>query len=534
MSTQNSETLAQRNITAVLSSYRLLIALLLLVFFNITLDTRLVGDVNPTLFIATLLGYAIANTALLGVALNRLLDNARMVLFLAAIVDLVALNLLIQASGFHSRPLSLLFILAIVGSAMILPTRLALLVASLATISVLGQAIIRVLSDNLPASELATAGTLGLVFFITAFTVQRLLSQAKSNEVLAQQRAEDLEDLRLLNEKIVQRMRTGIVVIDDDGAIHLINESAKKLLGLDPRTEELVGETIPTVLTHAWKAWTSNPKQLPSPFQAQESCPAVQASFTALSAGESGQSLVFLEDTRSVIQQAQALKLGSLGRLTASIAHEIRNPLGAISHAAQLLGESDQLSDADSRFSEIIKTQSKRVNQVVENVLALSRRGNPKPRQFDLNAFLAQFIQQYCSQSAETPHITFRSNEQAIEITFDRSQLEQVLSNLFDNGLRYSTKATGRHTLIVRAYIEPSNELPQLDIIDQGPGIDKDKLPKLFEPFYTTENTGSGLGLYLAREMCEAHQTELVYVKTENNQSCFRLNFAHPAKRWLA
>ena len=440
MSTANSETLAQRNVTAVLSSYRLLIALLLLVFFNITLDTRLVGDVNPTLFIATLLGYAIANTALLGVALNRLLDNARAVLFIAAIVDLVALNLLIQASGFHSRPLSLLFILAIVGSAMILPTRLALLVAALATLSVLGRAILRVLSDNLPASELATAGTLGLVFFITAFTVQRLLSQATRNEELAQQRAEDIEDLRLLNEKIVQRMRTGIVVIDDNGAIHLINESAKSLLGLGPDAGRLVGDTIPPVLTHAWKAWTENPKHLPSPFQARESTPPVQASFTALSTGVSGQSLVFLEDTRSVTQQAQALKLGSLGRLTASIAHEIRNPLGAISHAAQLLGESNQLSDADSRFSEIIKTQSKRVNQVVENVLALSRRDTPKPRQFDLNRYLSQFIQQYCNQSAEAPHITFRSNNEAIDITFDRSQLDQVLTNLFDNGLRYSSQ----------------------------------------------------------------------------------------------
>ena len=533
MPTHNSDNIRQRNVIAVLSAYRLLIALLLLVFFNITLDARLVGDLKPKLFLVTLLTYSVANIALLGWSLIRRLDHSRLLLFSAAIVDIIVLNLLIEASGFHSRPLTLLFILAIVGSAMILPTRLSLLVAAMATISVIGQAISRVLSHNVPASELANAGTLGLVFFITAFTVQRLVFRATRNEILARQRAADLEDLQRLNEKIVQRMRTGIVVIDDSGSIFLINESASNLLGMSGTIEAMTGQGIPRVLINAWKAWTHNPKQLPPAFQVHASGPAVQASFTALSGGESNQSLVFLEDTRMVKQQAQALKLGSLGRLTASIAHEIRNPLGAISHAAQLLGESHQLCDADRRFSEIINTQSTRVNQVVENVLALSRRDNPKPRQFDLNGYLIQFIQQYRSQSVDELQITFRSNGQTIEVTFDRSQLDQVVSNLFDNGLRYSAKATGRPTLMVRAYIDSSSGLPLLDIIDQGPGIDKDKLGKLFEPFYTTENTGSGLGLYLAREMCEAHQAELSYLKTEHHQSCFRISFPHPRKRWL-
>jgi two-component system sensor histidine kinase PilS (NtrC family) len=534
MPAQSSDSIRQRNVIAVLSTYRLLISLLLLVLFNITLDTRLVGDLSPTLFLVTLLGYAIGNTALLALSLNRRLDNSRWLPFMAAIGDILTLNLLIQASGYHSRPLSLLFIIAIVGSAMVLPTRLSMLVAALATLTVLGQAVTRVLSNNVPASELATAGTLGLVFFITAFAVQRLVSRATRNEQLALQRAADIEDLQLLNEKIVQRMRTGIVVIDDQGAIFLINESARNLLGLSTSAERLTGQTIPLTLFNAWQAWCQNPQHIAAPFQAHDSGPKVQASFTALNAADSNPSLVFLEDTRMVAQQAQALKLGALGRLTASIAHEIRNPLGAISHAAQLLGESEQLADADRRFSEIIKAQSTRVNQVIENVLALSRRDNPKPRQFELNEYLAQFVQQYCSQSRDAVDITLCAGQEPIMITFDRSQLDQVLTNLFDNGLRYSAKASGRFTLHVNAYIEPSNELPQLDIIDQGKGIDDDKLPRLFEPFHTTEATGTGLGLYLAREMCEAHQTQLIYVKTQRQQSCFRLSFAHPKKRWLA
>lgn len=534
MPTQPGDSIQQRNLIAVLSSYRLLIALMLLVLFSIKLDTRLVGDLNPKLFLGTLLCYAALHIGLLTLAFRESLDNARLLLIAVGIVDILALNILIQASGYHSRPLSLLFIIAIVGSALVLPNRMSMLVAALAAFSVLTQAVTRVLSHNLPPNELATAGTLGLVFFITAFVVQHLVLRAKRNEMLAEQRAENIEELLLLNEKIVQRMRTGIVVINDKGTIFLINESARNLLGLNADTRRLIGTTIPTALIDAWQAWSHNQQQLPTPFRVNGSGTAVQASFTPLSAGESHQSLVFLEDTRQVTQQAQALKLGSLGRLTASIAHEIRNPLGAISHAAQLLGESPQLGEADKRFCEIITTQSRRVNQVVENVLALSRRDNPRPRQLQLNQYLEQFIQQYKANSSGNPHITFRNNHQDIEVTFDRSQLDQVLTNLFDNGLRHSAKATGRNTLSVRGYIEASNDLPQLDIIDQGPGIEESRQSQLFEPFYTTENTGTGLGLYLAREMCEAHQAHLTYLRTEQNQSCFRISFAHHKKRWLA
>lgn len=526
----------QRNVITVLSSYRLLIALLLLIFFNIELDTRLVGDRLPDLFLIALLAYVMANSCLLVLALLRRLRPSNALLFSAALLDLIALNVFIQASGIHSRPLSLLFIIALVGAAMSLPTQLSMLVAALATLSVLVQAISRVVSYNLPVSELVTAGTLGLVFFITAFAVQRLFSRATRNEILASQRAVDIRELQQLNENIVQRMRTGIVVMDAEGHIQLINESAKGLLGLSVERRDLLSRQIPPSLMDSWQSWCQDPEKMTPTFQATPSSPAIRASFTALSGGESNQSLVFLEDTRQITQQAQAMKLGSLGRLTASIAHEIRNPLGAISHAAQLLAESDNLVDADRRFSEIIQTQSARVNQVVENVLALSRRDNAKPRQFELAEYLQQFIAQYKHSAPHDPHITFRDTEGAIDVTFDTSQLDQVLTNLFDNGLRYSRRATGRATLILRAYIDPTNELPQLDIIDQGPGIAEDLLSKVFEPFYTSESSGdgTGLGLYLAREMCEAHQTQLTYLRTEHNQSCFRLSFAHPKKRWLS
>jgi two-component system sensor histidine kinase PilS (NtrC family) len=255
MPIQPGDNIPQRNLIVVLSSYRLLIALMLLILFSIKLDTRLVGDLNPRLFLGTLLCYASLHIGLLAWALRQALDDAKLLLVAVGIIDILALNILIQASGFYSRPLSLLFIIAIVGSALVLPYRMSMLVAALAAFSILSQAVARVVSHNLPPNELATAGTLGLVFFITAFVVQHLVMRAKRNEVLAAQRAENIEELLLLNEKIVQRMRTGIVVINDKGTIFLINESARNLLGLNANTRHLIGTTIPAALNDAWHAW---------------------------------------------------------------------------------------------------------------------------------------------------------------------------------------------------------------------------------------------------------------------------------------
>jgi len=522
-----------RNLMAMLSTYRLLIAMLLLVMFHIELGDRLVGDQRPTLFLTALLVYTVGNTAMLSVSMNRNQGNSIALLFTAALLDILTINLLLQAGGTQSRPLSLLFIIAIFGTATVLPGRLSLLVAALCTLSVLAQAALRVYRQQSEVVELLHSGILGVVFFAAAVAVRQLMRRASAHELLARQQAEDIRELQQLNEKIVRRMRTGIIVMNGRGQVQLINDSARMLLGLAAEPPTLIGQAVPAVLMNAWRDWRHNPQHLPRPFQTHAGGATLQASFSALSRGDFEQCLTFLEDTRLVAQQAQSLKLESLGRLTASIAHEIRNPLGAISHAAELLGESTTLSLEDQRFSRIITSQSARVNQVIQNVLNLSRKQDIKPRQLDLIGHLREFIRQYREQAGGCPDIRLDSAISSIAITFDPSQLDQVLTNLFDNGLRYSYQHTGRRTLTVIAGNDPDSGLPLLDIIDQGSGIPADKLPKIFEPFYTTEGQGTGLGLYLAREICEAHQTQLIYLGIDGEQSCFRLVFAHPNKRWL-
>jgi two-component system sensor histidine kinase PilS (NtrC family) len=228
-------------------------------------------------------------------------------------------------------------------------------------------------------------------------------------------------------------------------------------------------------------------------------------------------------------QQAQQLKLASLGGLTASIAHEIRNPLGAISHAAQLLEESTDLRKEDARLAEIIHQHTVRANKVIENVLQLSRRKQSSPELLDMKVWLEQFIADFCTNQDQNCDIKFICDQDNLQFRVDASQIHQVLTNLFQNGIRYSEKKTGERTLTVVADFNIQSEQPTLDIIDQGEGIPMEQQDKVFEPFYTSEKSGTGLGLYIARELCEANQARLD-LQPIRNGCCFRITFSHPSR----
>ena len=224
------------------------------------------------------------------------------------------------------------------------------------------------------------------------------------------------------------------------------------------------------------------------------------------------------------------MKLASLGRLTASIAHEVRNPLGAISHAGQLLHESVSVSGDDKRMIEIILDHCNRINLIIEDVLDASRHDDTSGKRISINEWLPRFIENYKATHEACDEIELVLETDDIQVNVITGQLEQVLNNLFDNGLRYSKQQTGVATLEVRAGIETNagESQPFVHIIDDGPGIDEEAEVLLFEPFHTTEATGTGLGLYISKELCEANQSQLVFSRTENNKSCFSIYFSHP------
>jgi two-component system sensor histidine kinase PilS (NtrC family) len=218
------------------------------------------------------------------------------------------------------------------------------------------------------------------------------------------------------------------------------------------------------------------------------------------------------------------MKLASLGRLTASIAHEIRNPLGAISHASQLFRESPNLNVADKRLTEIITTNAARVNQVIENVLQLSRREPGKQVTIQLEPWLKKLIADLIRhQGFKEESIRLQIEPLTTEVFADPEQLRQLLSNLCNNAREHCDKKSLQPRIVGGETKEYQH--PILDVVDNGPGIAPEVAKQIFEPFFTTRNTGTGLGLYIAKELSETNRIRLEYIPGPTGGSCFRLHF---------
>lgn len=445
---------------------------------------------------------------------------------LSILLDIFVLHLLLFFSSGIGSGLANLVIISVAAGNILVPSRIGIFYAALATLGSLGLVVWGTLIFQDGADAMVRAGFLGLLYFSVAFLLQHVTRRLILSETLAQQRGRSLAELQRLNHQIIQRMRTGIVVSDTFGHIRMANLAAAELLS-GRANDPAHGKQLPQPLKQRLERWLRDPLQRTEPFQAAPEAPVVQANFTRLSREQGEQILIFLEDTSKIAQQAQQLKLASLGRLTAGIAHEIRNPLGAISHAAQLLAESPDLEPGDRKMTDIIQRHSGRVNGIIENVLQLSRRREAEAELFDLNTWIRGFVDDYQSQMTQSPELILALSQESALARFDQSQLEQVLTNLCENGLRYSFANTGHARLWLTVGMSPDGERAYIDIEDEGKGVSAEQRATIFEPFYTTEKTGTGLGLYLARELCEANQAQLSLVTGTKSGCCFRITFAH-------
>ena len=511
--------------------YRLFLAALLLGLYAFKPDAIAIGAFSPTLFLITAIGYvaaSISTVIFLRWQRSQIPSQSLMLL----LVDVVALTLMVHASGGINTQLTLLFMVTIAAGNILLSGRMGTFIAATATIAILYEQFYYILVKNegLTPDAFAQSSILGISFFGVALFSQLIAHRTRQGEALAEQRANDIQALQRLNDQIIRRMRTGIIVINRQRHVLLSNDAANELLG---SAEGLQAGTalvdISIDLEANFQAWRRNPLLRPVPFRNTHESTEISARFARLNPEDpnSGIVLIFIEDATQITQRVQQLKLASLGRLTASIAHEIRNPLGAISHASQLLAESEHITGGDKRLLEIIEQHCRRMNGIVENVLSVSRRQPSYPELLNLSEWIVRFRAEYLEISATPVRIALELTDKKMDVRFDPQQLHQVVSNLVMNGLRYSTLQSGfPHIRLVSGH-QDSNQLPYLDIIDDGPGIPASLLEHLFEPFYTTEATGTGLGLYLSREICEANQARLDYI-TGKSGACFRIIFAHP------
>ncbi|WP_426702212.1 sensor histidine kinase [Rhodanobacter sp. Col0626] len=469
--------------------------------------------------------------ALLAVLWNRRsMPYARAVVAATLVVDIVAAVLAIAAM--HNARIGIEMMLAVnlSAGALILPLRLSSFFAALATLGILGHTFFGASTDSPGDRDLLEAALFGLAYFASTTLCHVLGRQLRATEALAEQRSTDLANLAQVNELIIRRMKTGVLLVDDANRIHQINESAWMLMGNPGADQRDLGQLAPELSRRLYH-WMTSGKLDETATQLADGVPEVVPRFTRLAPNDDSHVLIFLDDTSLLSRRAEELTLTSLGRLSASIAHEIRNPLAAIRYSAQLLAESTSMDATDQRMVEIINNHCIRLNEIIENILQLSRRERSRPETLDLGHWAQAFVEEY-SQGNDLGADSLRviaSSGAPVAAVADPQQLQQVVWNLVQNALRYG-RLPGEPARVMVVTRQGEHGVPILEVIDRGPGIAPKVAAQIFEPFYTTHEYGTGLGLYLARQMSDANQAALEYVRVAGGGSCFRLVLTPPAR----
>ena len=505
--------------------YRLLLAVaLLVVFYNAYLGGFL-GQHNHEAFLATALLFLLSSFIFL------LLDHKRITkletqVILGTSSDILLITLMVHYSGGLSSGLGMLLIINIVASGTFLRSRDSFLFAAMASIAVITEHTIAHLSNISPTSLYSAAGILGIVFFASNMLATILAKRTRESEDLVRQRTADLISLENLNENIIQNMRTGILVLNANGEVLMANHSAENLLGQSTiKYNQKLDDIFPALATRFYE-WQEQPQIYHKPIPQQHGLPDIQPGFRKLdkSPSNTSETLIFLEDATQLNQRFQQMKLASLGRLTASIAHEIRNPLSAINHAAQLLNESE-LDQSDRKLTQIINTQVQRLDKTIENVLQLSKQEENTQDRINLGEWLKKFKDEFClTRKLNSEQLEIDSADD-VYILFDSSHLYQVIENLCNNAIVHNDKPETEVQIRLISGSGQENNQPYLDIIDNGPGINQELAQQIFDPFFTTHTKGTGLGLYISKEIIESNRAKIQYIEENPEGSCFRIYF---------
>lgn len=504
--------------------YRVVLGVALLLVFA-GLGRGLLGSYRPELFqlaVHVYIAFAVVSLVLFLRRVGKDETHGQVAVF----SDIILLTVMMHASAGIQSGLGMLIAISIALGSLSLVGRTALLFAALASLAVIAEQVYSQ-ADVASDSAHAQAGMLGAAYFALALLAHRLGKRAAESEELADRRASDLVQLGELNDHVIQQMRAGIVVVDANGTIQVMNEAAWALLGMPLAMRHHHLRSASQALYQQYQAWVDDPDEERTDFRAATAGRDLRVRFAPIGGGNASATLIVLEDIARLNAEAQQLKLASLGRLTAGIAHEIRNPLGAISHAGQLLGESPGLDETDRRMVEIIRHNSARVNAVVESILRLSRQQVPKVKALALGRWLDDRIDDIrLSHRLEAGQVQASIEPADTMVRVDPGQFRQVIDVLCENAIRHFDGPIERLQIRLVGGITPESAGPFIEVRDNGPGIPADARRNLFEPFFTTRHDGTGLGLYIAQQLCEANHVRIEYLSPPTGGSCFRLSFA--------
>ncbi len=436
--------------------------------------------------------------------------------------DITAIAALTYFGGGIQSNLGMLLLVSLALAGMIGRGRITLFFAALASIAMLLEHGYSVLTHDAAEAYFFQAGILSASYFAVAWLAHTLSKYALASEKLAFRRGVDLSNMAEANRLMIQDMPDGVLVVDERGVVRQSNPGAERLLDyVFPASGRTSLAECSPLLEAVFAAWRQNKALGHEVLRLPGSDHPVRVRFLPVQREGFWGAVVVLEDMQRVQEQAQQVKLAALGRLTANIAHEVRNPLSSISYATELLKEQEH-DAAQARLFQIILDNTKRLNRIVQDVMQVNRRDRVQAETLDLGARLEEVVENLCQVEQVSRSVFELQADPACKARFDRGHFEQVLWNLCRNALRYSQKRPG--SVCLHAFVSGEGRTV-LEVSDDGAGVPADAVQKLFEPFFTTDAGGTGLGLYIARELCEANGAMIEYRRAPDGGACFRITF---------
>ncbi len=360
---------------------------------------------------------------------------------------------------------------------------------------------------------------------LMTFIVNYLARWSFKNEVKAQFRYKQLRHILHFNHSIIEHLKTGIIVLTTDAQIISINKRALELLGLESEYAVIKLDDLSDDLLTSFFNYKKGAPVNQNHYKHNEKAQEVAVSFSSFSEENNGVIMMSLQCVIEASSQANELKLASLGKLTAGIAHEIRNPLSAINSAAQLVAETE-INEQQKKLVGIITSNTKRTNKIITNILGLFRDYKTDREMISLNEAIPRFVKQFQESNKKSDFsMIFKKSidiEKDIFILFSAEQFDQVLWNLCTNSLHYGESEALKLEITIKITVPKASSSVFIDVSDTGTGIDKANLPRIFEPFFIGSSKGTGLGLYLVKEICEANDAKINY-QTKPIGACFRI-----------
>ncbi len=500
--------------------YRLVLACLFLALYYSQLGKLIIDPEQTQLYLYTCFTYFIVALAGWFFILRHSMSYAAQAQ-ISVFTDILLITIIMHTSGGISGGVGALMLVSTAAGGLLIGGRCAMLFAAIASLFIFAEQAYIYRIGGFKTAYYPYAGMLGAGFFTIALLSYMLAKRTEQTELISSRQQETIISLEELNQYIIQNMQSGIIIIDQQQKITSFNEASPRLLGISSLPDTLSGISIN--LTNAFTEWLENPDKNFVHISTFDQID-LQVRFTSLPTQHSLFFMITLEDVALYNQRVQQSKLASLGQLTANMAHEIRNPLGAISHAGQLLAECPDLSSQDLRLTNIIQTHTARMNLIIEDILQLSRRKDSKRESINLKSWLKAYFLIFESENISHHNQFHLSFEPGLkDALFDSGHLTQILNNLCENALKYGHVDNKKIQIKVRTLFYQ----PCIDIIDYGKGVPESAVKHLFEPFFTTSNSGTGLGLYISRELAELNQALLSYHTLVDGQgNYFRLCLA--------